>query len=203
MYRYLEPPGGTVVLSIAEKTRIWALDRTQSMLPIEFVVTENRTHDYLRHGITNLFAALNVGTGEVFGECKPTRDGADFLAFLRKAVRGRSDTDIHVVLDTLSTHTTPDVGAWLERNPHVHLHFTPSSSWINHIETWPGIITRKSIRRGSYTSVTVLMRQTRDYITHWNIHSRPFTWTASADEILAKVQLVQTNINKLVDNNTK
>jgi hypothetical protein len=108
-------PGGTVVLSIAEKTRIWALDRTQPMVPIEFVVTENRTHDYVRHGTTNLFAALNVGTGEVFGECKPTCDGADFLAFLRKAVRGRSDTDIHVLLDTLSIHTTPDLAAWLER----------------------------------------------------------------------------------------
>jgi transposase len=132
MYLYLEPPCGAVVRSIDEKTRIQALDRTQPRLPIEFDVTEKRTHDYVRHGTTNLFAALNVGTGEVFGECKPTRDGADFLAFLRKAVRQHSDTDIHVVLDTLSTHTTPDVAAWLERNPHVHLHFTPSRTLTPH-----------------------------------------------------------------------
>jgi transposase len=201
---YLEPPGGAVVLSIDEKTQIQALDRTQPMLPIEFDATEKRTHDYVRHGTTNLFAALNLGTGEVFGECRPTRDGADFLAFLRKAVRQHADTDIHVVLDNLSTHTTPDVAAWLERNPHVHFHFTPvGSSWINQIETWFGIITRQSIRRGTFTSVTALVKQIRDYIAHWNTHATPFTWTATADEILAKVQLVQTNIKKLVDNNAK
>jgi transposase len=201
---YLDPPGGAVVLSIDEKTQIQALDRTQPLLPVEFDATEKRTHDYIRHGTTNLFAALNVGTGEVYGECKPTRDGADFLAFLRKAVKPHADTDIHVVLDNLSTHTTPEVAAWLQANPHVHFHFTPvGSSWINQIETWFGIITRQSIRRGTFTSVTVLVKQIRDYIAHWNTHATPFTWTATADEILAKVQLVQTNIKKLVDNNAK
>jgi transposase len=201
---YLDPPGGAVVLSIDEKTQIQALDRTQPLLPIQFDATEKRTHDYIRHGTTNLFAALNVGTGEVYGECKPTRDGADFLAFLRKAVKPHSDTDIHVVLDNLSTHTTPEVAAWLRANPHVHFHFTPvGSSWINQIETWFGIITRQSIRRGTFTSVTVLVKQIRDYIAHWNTHATPFTWTATADEILAKVALVQTNIKKLVDNNAK
>ena len=112
---YLDPPGGAVVLSMDEKTQIQALDRTQPMLPIEFDATEQRTHDYKRHGTTNLFAALNVGTGEVFGECKPTRNGNDFLAFLKKAVKPHADRDIHVVLDNLSTHTTPEVWAWLER----------------------------------------------------------------------------------------
>jgi transposase len=201
---YLDPPGGAVVLSIDEKTQIQALDRTQPLLPIQFDATEKRTHDYIRHGTTNLFAALNVGTGEVYGECKPTRDGADFLAFLRKAVKPHSDTDIHVVLDNLSTHTTPEVAAWLQANPHVHFHLTPvGSSWINQIETWFGIITRQSIRRGTFTSVTVLVKQIRDHIAHWNTHATPFTWTATADEILAKVALVQTNIKKLVDNNAK
>jgi transposase len=201
---YLEPPGGAVVLSIDEKTQIQALDRTQPVLPITFDVTEKRTHDYVRHGTTNLFAALNVTTGKVYGECKPTRNGADFLAFLRKAVKPHAGTDVHVVLDNLSTHTTPEVAAWLRDNPHVHFHFTPvGSSWINQIETWFGIITRQSIRRGTFTSVTVLVKQIRDYIEHWNAESKPFAWTATADEILAKVQLVQTNIKKLVDNNAK
>ena len=122
---YLDPPGGAVVLSMDEKTQIQALDRTQPMLPIAFDATEKRTHDYVRHGTTNLFAALNVGTGEVFGECKPTRDGEDFLAFLKRAVKPHAGRDIQVVLDNLSTHTTPAVRAWLEKNPHIHFHFTP------------------------------------------------------------------------------
>jgi len=201
---YLAPPGGAVVLSIDEKTGIQALDRTQPLLPIDFGVTEKRTHDYKRHGTTNLFAALNIATGEVFGECKPTRDGADFLAFLRKAVKPHADKDIHVVLDNLSTHTTPEVMAWRERNPHVTMHFTPvGSSWINQIEIWFGIITRQAIRRGTFSSVTVLIKQIRDYITHWNTNARPFQWTATADEILAKVRLVHQNVRQLVDNNAK
>jgi transposase len=201
---YLDPPGGAVVLSIDEKTQVQALDRTQPVLPIEFAVTEKRTHDYIRHGTTNLFAALNVGTGEVFGECAPTRNGADFLAFLKKAVKPHDGKDIHVVLDNLSTHTTPDVLAWLELNPHVRFHFTPvGSSWINQVETWFGIITRQSIRRGTFPSVAALVKQIRDYITHWNSQAKPFTWTTTPDEILAKVKLVQTNIKKLVDNNAE
>jgi transposase len=201
---YLDPPGGAVVLSIDEKTQIQALDRTQPVLPITFDATEKRTHDYVRHGTTNLFAALNVGTGQVYGECTPTRNGADFLAFLRKAVKPHVGTDIHVVLDNLSTHTTPEVVAWLQDNPHVHFHFTPvGSSWINQIETWFGIITRQSIRRGTFTSVTVLIKQIRDYIDHWNADPKPFQWTATADEILAKVRLVQASVKKLVDNNAK
>jgi transposase len=201
---YLCPPGGAVVLSMDEKSQIQALDRTQPMLPIEFNATEKRTHDYVRHGTTNLFAALNVGTGEVFGECKPTRDGENFLAFLKKAVGPHAGKDIHVVLDNLSTHTTPDVQAWLEKNPHIHFHFTPiGSSWLNQIETWFGIITRQSIRRGTFSSVKVLIKQISDYIRHWNTSAKPFVWTATADEILAKVRLVETNMKKLVDNNAK
>jgi transposase len=201
---YLDPPGGAVVLSIDEKTQIQALDRTQPLLPIEFDASEKRTHDYVRHGTTNLFAALNVATGQVFGECTPSRDGVNFLAFLAKAVKPHGGREVHVVLDNLSTHTTPEVMAWLARNPHVHFHFTPvGSSWINQIETWFGIITRQSIRRGTFTSVTVLIKQIRDYIDHWNTDPKPFDWTATAGEILAKVQLVQTNVRKLVDNNAQ
>lgn len=201
---YLEPPGGAVVLSLDEKTQIQALDRTQPLLPITFDASEKRTHDYVRHGTTNLFAALNVATGEVFGECRPIRDGANFLDFLKEAVKPHAGKDVHVVLDNLSTHTTPDVERWLEKNPQVHFHFTPvGSSWINQIETWFGIITRQSIRRGTATSVQVLIRQIRDYIAYWNSNPKPFVWTATADEILAKVRIVQTGIKKLVDNNEK
>jgi transposase len=201
---YLDPPGGAVVLSVDEKTQVQALDRTQPLLPITFDATEKRTHDYVRHGVTNLFAALNVGTGEVTGECYPTRDGANFLAFLKKAVKPHADQEIHVVLDNLSTHTTPDIQQWLDAHPNVRFHFTPKgASWVNQIETWFGIITRQSIRRGTFTSVKVLIKQIRDYITHWNTNPTPFVWTATAEEILAKVRLVQTSIKKLVDNNAK
>ncbi len=201
---YLDPPGGAVVLSIDEKTQIQALDRTQPLLPITFGASEKRTHDYVRNGITNLFASLNVGTGEVLGECLPVRDGANFLAFLKKAVKPHEGKDVHVVLDNLSTHTTPEVMDWLDNNPRVRFHFTPKgASWVNQIETWFGIITRQAIRRGTFTSVKVLIGQIRDYITHWNTNPTPFTWTATAEEILAKVRLVQTNIKKLVDNNAK
>jgi transposase len=154
--------------------------------------------------VTNLFAALNVGTGEVTGECYPARDGANFLAFLKKAVKPHAGKEIHVVLDNLSTHTTPDIQQWLDAHPNVRFHFTPKgASWVNQIETWFGIITRQSIRRGTFTSVKVLIKQIRDYITHWNTNPTPFVWTATAEEILAKVRLVQINIKKLVDNNGK
>jgi transposase len=201
---YLDPPTGAVVLSVDEKTQVQALDRTQPLLPIAFDATEKRTHDYVRHGTTNLFAALNVGTGEIFGDCRPSRDGDNFLAFLKKAVKPHAGKEVHVVLDNLSTHTTPEVKAWLEKNPNVHFHFTPvGSSWINQIETWFGIITRQAIRRGTFSSVKVLIKRIRDYIAHWNRNAEPFVWTATADEILAKVRLVQSNVKKLLDNNAK
>jgi transposase len=125
------------------------LDRTQPTLPLDCGKVEQKTHDYVRHGTTNLFAALNVGTGEVFGECRPTRIGQDFLDFLDKAVRSHAGKEVHVVLDNLSTHTTPEVLAWLEKNPHVTFHFTPvGSSLLNQVEIWFGVITRSSpVRR--------------------------------------------------------
>jgi transposase len=201
---YLDPPGGAVVLSFDEKTQIQALDRTAPLLAIDFGLTEKRTHDYKGHGTTNLFAALNTGTGEVFAECHPRRTGPDFLAFIRKAVKPHAGKEVHVVLDNLSTHDTPDVRKWLARNPNVTFHFTPvGSSWINQIETWFGIITKQAIRRGTFTSVNALIQRIRAYIEHWNTDAQPFTWTATAEEILAKVRWVQTNIKQLVDNNSK
>lgn len=148
-----------MVLSIDEKTQVQALDRTQPVLPVTFAATEKRTQDYVRHGTANLFAALNVTTGEFLGECRPNRNGATFLAFLKKAVKPYTGKEIHIVLDNLSTHTTPDVKAWLAKNPHVHFHFTPvGSSWLNQIEIRFGIITRQSVRRGTFASVNVLVK---------------------------------------------
>lgn len=201
---YLQPPGGAVVLSIDEKTQIQALDRTQPLLPLDFGVTEKRTHDYRRHGTTNLFAALDIATGQVTAACHPDRDGARFLAFLRQAVNPHSGKEVHVVLDNLSTHTTPAVRAWLAANPNVTFHFTPvGSSWLNMIEIWFGIITRQAIRRGTFTSVTALTGRIRNYVDHWNTDAQPFTWTATADQILAKVAWVQTSVKQLVANNSK
>ncbi|TDC09090.1 IS630 family transposase [Streptomyces sp. 8K308] len=201
---YLAPPGGAVVLSVDEKTQIQALDRTQPVLPVTFAATEKRTADYVRHGTTNLFAALNVATGEVVGECRPVRDGENFLAFLKNAIKPHGGKEIHVVLDNLSIHTTEDVRDWLAANPQVHFHFTPvGSSWLNQIEIWFGIITRQSIRRGTFPSVAALITQIRNYIDTWNTNAKPFTWTATTKEILAKVRLAQRNVKKLVANNSK
>jgi transposase len=200
---YLDPPGGAVVLSFDEKTQVQALDRTQPLLPIDFGLTEKRTHDYKRHGTTNLFAALNTATGEVVADCYPRRTGADFLAFIRKAVKPHRGKEIHVVMDNLSTHDTPEVQAWLARNPNVTFHFTPvGSSWINQIETWFGIITKQAIRRGTFTSVNALIHRIRRYVEHWNTDAKPFVWTATADDILAKVRWVETNVRQLVANNS-
>jgi transposase len=201
---YLDPPAGAVVLSVDEKTQVQALDRTQPLLPIDFGVTEQRTHDYKRHGTTNLFAALEVATGTVTADCYPQRTGAEFLAFLRKAVKPHAAKEIHVVLDNLSTHDTPAVHAWLEANPNVTFHFTPvGSSWMNQIEIWFGIITKQAIRRGTFVSVNQLVQRIRTYVEHWNTHAEPFVWTATADEILAKVRAIQTSVRKLVENNSK
>lgn len=155
-------PAGAVVLSVDEKTRVQALDRTQPLLPVDFGVTEKRTHDYRRHGTTNLFAALDVATGTVVADCYPQRTGAEFPAFLRKATKPHRRKQIHVVLDDLSTHDTAQVQAWLAANPHVTFHFTPvGSSWMNQIEIWFGILTRQAIRRGTFASVAVLIARIR------------------------------------------
>jgi transposase len=184
---YLAPPERAIVLSVDEKTQIQALDRTQPMLPLRPGQVERHTHDYTRHGVTSLFAALNVATGEVTQESRQRHTGADFLAFLRRIERAYPGQDLHVVLDNVSTHKTPAVRAWLQRHPRVTLHFTPTSaSWMNQIETWFGILTRQAIRRGSFGSVKELVAKIDTFTRHWNAGATPFLWVKSADEILAK-----------------
>ena len=201
---YVDPPGGAVVLSVDEKTQVQALERTQPMLPLDFGKSAKRTHDYQRHGTTNLFAALNILTGQVIGRCFDRRRTVEFLKFMNQAVQDYPTTQqIHVILDNLSTHNNDDVTQWLTKHPNVTFHFTPTGgSWINQIETWFGIITRQAIRRGSFRSLAELIKKIDQYITHWNEDAEPFEWKASAAQILEKVAMLDRDYKKLVANNT-
>jgi len=195
---------GAVVLSIDEKTQVQALDRTQPLLPIDFAKTEKRTHDYVRHGTTNLFAALDTTTGEVLGECYPRRRTKEFLAFLDKVVARFGNRETHVVLDNLSTHSGADIDAWLAKHSNVTFHFTPTGSpWLNQIEIWFNIITRQTIRRGTFTSLRVLINAINSYIENWNRDAKPFVWTATPSEIIATVKILHRDFKKLLANNTK
>jgi len=184
---YLDPPEGAIVLSVDEKTQIQALDRTQPMLPMRPGQVERHTHDYKRNGTTCLFAALEVASGQVTTDHRARHTGADFLAFMRGVARAYPEGELHVVLDNVSTHTTPDVRAWLERHPRITFHFTPTSaSWMNQVETWFGILTRRAIRRGSFSSVRELIAMIDAFTRQWNEGASPFVWVKSADAILAK-----------------
>jgi transposase len=184
---YLDPPERAIVLSVDEKTQIQALDRTQPMLPLRPGGVARRTHDYKRNGTTSLFAALEIATGTVTQEARARHTGADFLAFLRRLDRVYPDRDLHVILDNVSTHKTPDVNAWLGRHPRVTFHFTPTSaSWLNQVETWFSVLTRQAIRRGTFASVKELIAMIDTFTKSWNDGSTPFVWVKTADEILAK-----------------
>lgn len=184
---YLNPPTNAVVLSLDEKTQIQALNRTQPLLPLRPGLPARQTHDYRRNGLTSLYAALEVASGAVIGECRERHTGLDFVGFLSRVERSYPGQELHVIIDNSSTHTTPDVRAWLEQHPHVHFHFTPKgASWINLIEAWFGILTRKSIRRGSFDTVRALIRHILAYIKHWNQHPTPFVWTKEPAEIIRK-----------------
>jgi transposase len=184
---YLNPPTNAVVLSFDEKTQIQALERTQPLLPVRPGLSPRQTHDYRRAGITSLFAALEVPSGTVVGECRPTHNGDDFLSFLKRLARTYPRKQLHIILDNSSTHTVPAVMEWLEKNSRVHFHFTPKgASWLNMIEAWFGILTRKSIRRGSFNTVKALVRHIDRYTKHWNQHPTPFVWTKEPADIIRK-----------------
>ena len=202
---YLDPPDGAVVLSVDEKTQVQALERTQPMLPVDFGKSAQRTHDYQRHGTTNLFASLEVLTGKVTGACFARKRTREFLSFMNKIARAYpQDQQIHVILDNLRTHNNDNVAEWLAKNPNITFHYTPKgSSWINQIETWFGIITRQAIRRGSFKSLAQLIKRIDTYIAHWNEDSEPFEWTATAGSILEKVAMLDRDYKKLVANNIK
>ncbi len=179
---YLNPPERAVVLCVDEKTGIQARDRTQPILPMRPGQVERRTHDYKRNGIVDLFAALNLATGEVIHHIRPQHRAVEFLRFL-KAIDAAvpDDLDVHVVLDNSSTHKTPAINKWLLRHPRFHLHFTPtSSSWLNLVERWFAELTNRMLGRSAHRSVKELTAGLNDWITAWNENPRPFIWHKTA-----------------------
>ena len=186
---YLAPPENAVVFSVDEKSQIQALDRTQPGLPLKKGRAGTMTHDYKRHGTTTLFAALNVLTGAVVGVCQPSHTHAEWLKFLKRIHRETPKSkQVHVICDNYSTHKHPTVRAWLEKHPRFHLHFTPTSaSWLNMVERFFRDITVNAIRRGTFTSVHDLIDAIDAYLIEHNRAPKPFIWTASAKDILAKV----------------
>ena len=191
---YLSPPENAIVLSVDEKSQVQALDRTQPILPMTPGQAERGTHDYVRHGVTSLFAALNVATGEVIGTCHRRHRHQEFLKFLDHVdatLVKEPGVGIHLVLDNYATHKTPAVKRWLLRHPEYHLHFIPtSSSWRNQVERFFAEITEKCIRRGAFKSVASLEEAIADYLGAHNANPRPFAWVADADAILDRVKRV-------------
>lgn len=186
---YLNPPDRALVLCVDEKSQIQALDRTQPLLPMRPGQLERRTHDYERHGTTSLFAALDVKTGRVIGECHRRHRSTEFRQFLAtidESVPG--SLDVHLILDNYGTHKTATIQRWLAKRPRFHVHFTPTSaSWMNQVERWFAALTEKQIRRGVHRSVRELEAAIKKYLAVTNESHKPFQWTKTADEILATV----------------
>jgi transposase len=198
---YLDPPDQAIVLCMDEKSSVQALDRTQASLPMVKGRAATMTHDYKRHGTTTLFAALDVLTGKVIGNCQPRHRHTEFLKFLKIIdTQVPEDLDVHLILDNYSTHKHARVADWLEKHPRFHLHFTPtSSSWLNLVERWFRELTDKALRRGVFHSVPDLIAAIEAYLTAHNNDPKPFVWTASADDILAKVargRVALANVNQ-------
>src|SRR5438094_1249135 len=187
---YLNPPDRALVLCVDEKSQIQALDRTQPLLPMRPGQVERRTHDYVRHGTTSLFAALDVKTGEVIGRCHRRHRAVEFRKFL-DAIEAAvpADRAVHLVLDNYATHKTPLIRRWLAQRPRYHVHFTPTgASWLNQVERWFALLTQKQIRRGVHRSTRALELAIKEYIAIANENPKPFIWTKTADDILASVE---------------
>lgn len=175
---YLQPPQEAAVFCVDEKSAIQALDRVQPLLPLRPGAPERRGFEYMRHGTCSLYAALEVATGRVIGQCRKRHRSVELCAFLSAVIKGRNEKQIHIILDNLSAHKTKAVQEWLQAHPRVHLHYTPTySSWLNQVEIWFGMISSQCIRRGTFTSVRNLIRRIDSYIQSYNQHATPFTWT--------------------------
>lgn len=199
---YMDPPDNAMVLSVDEKTQIQALDRTQPMLPLKPGQVERRTHDYKRHGTTNLYAAFDILSGEVRGRITKRHRAREFLDFLKQIDRSTdSQLDLHIILDNSSTHKTKEVRLWVEKHPRFHLHFTPtSSSWLNAVERWFGQLERRCLYRGIFSSVAELKVELRRYINAHNQESaKPFCWTKDAKAIIDSTNRAKANINNLMN----
>jgi transposase len=183
---YHDPPDKAVVLCVDEKSGTQALDRSQPVLPMMPGMPERRSHDYVRHGTTSLFAAFNIADGQVISSLHRRHRAVEFKKFLTRIDKAvPADLEVHLVCDNLATHKTALIQDWLARHPRFHLHFTPTgSSWINQVERWFGYLTDQMIRRGVHKSVQALEADIRTWIDHWNENPRPFTWTKTAEEIL-------------------
>lgn len=196
---YVAPPDNALVICVDEKSQIQALDRTQPLLPLSIDHVAAQTPDYVRHGTTSLFAALNVATGEVLGKCYRRHRQQEFLRFLEEidaSIPVEPGVTIHLILDNYGTHKTARVQRWLLRHPRYQIHFTPTSaSWINQVERFFAQITVERIRRGAFRSVPQLERAIHEYLADYNLNPRAFRWTADADLILAKVQRLCQRIN--------
>lgn len=192
---YLAPPHHALVLCVDEKSQIQALSRTQPVLPMRVGQLERRTHDYTRHGVTSLFAALDIATGYVLGKCYRRHRSIEFLDFMKKIDAAvPSALDIHLVLDNYGTHKTALVRRWLQKRPRYHLHFTPThASWLNQVERWFALLTERQIKRGSHTSVQQLEAAIQEFIKVHNQQPKPFRWTKSADQILASITRFATS----------
>lgn len=196
---YLNPPQNAVVLCVDEKSQIQALDRTQPGLPMKRGRCGTWTHDYIRHGTTTLFAALNVAQGTVSGCCFARHRHQEFLRFLRQIDAEHDEKlDLHLIMDNYGTHKTPQVERWLTRHRRFHVHFIPtSSSWLNLVERWFGELTAKAVRRGSFASVPDLIEAIEQYIAVWNEDPKPFVWRAKAEDILAKIERCRRRLEEI------
>lgn len=196
---YLSPPQNAIVLCVDEKSQIQALDRTQPGLPMKKGRCGTWTHDYVRNGTTTLFAALEVATGKVTGECYSRHRHQEFLKFLRKLGKEyEGEEQLHLVMDNYGTHKHAKVRAWLEKHPRFHLHFIPtSSSWLNLVERWFAELTNKAVRRGSFQSVPDLIEKIMEFIGSHNEHSKAFVWTATAEDILAKIEKCRKRLEEI------
>src|SRR5215212_890202 len=196
---YVCPPERAVVLSVDEKSQVQALDRTQPGLPLKKGRAGTMTHDYKRHGTTTLFAALNVASGEVLGDCHKRHRHQEFLRFMRSVVKTVDRSlDIHVILDNYATHKHAKVKAWLAKNPRVHFHFVPtSSSWLNLVERFFGELSQRQLKRLAVTSVDQLIEAIMAYINRRNVDPKPFVWTASVQHILEKVTKARATLEAL------
>jgi transposase/DNA-binding CsgD family transcriptional regulator/transcriptional regulator with XRE-family HTH domain len=183
---YLDPPEGAVVLCTDEKSQIQALDRSAPVLPMMPGMPEKRTHDYVRHGITTLFAAFDTATGEVISSIHRRHRAVQFKKFLTKIdTQVPAHLDIHLICDNYGTHKTPAIKGWLDRHPRFHMHYTPTySSWLNQVQRWFGLLTDQMIRRGAHKNVQALQADIRSWIATWNDNPTPFIWTKTAHEIL-------------------
>jgi len=196
---YLNPPDQSLVLCLDEKSQIQALDRTQPGLPLKKGRCGTFTHDYVRHGTTTLFAALEILEGKVIGQCFPRHRHQEFLKFLRRLDNEfPEELKLHLVLDNYGTHKQPKVQSWLKRHPRFTLHFIPtSSSWLNQVERWFGELTQKAVRRGAFVSVAELQAAIEQFLQSWNEAPRPFMWTATVEKIMAKIERARARLEEI------